>query len=132
MGVSIDLQVYTVSSLLDEIEKHVEESGGRREGALPPREWFTKVAEHFGVVDCGKFYVVWNDYYEDYNPANNFLQCVDDYYFPGHEEMDNTGNGYWNGFFPSCYRTESEGANSLEVLGDVFPEEFGYEGKFMQ
>lgn len=120
MGCSINLHVYPVASLLKDIEEFVEESGGRREGALPPREFFSKVADQFGEVADGKFYVVWNEYYEDYNPAINFLKIIQEYYFPN-QDTD---------FWADDYETISEGANAHEILSDLFEDEFGYEGKF--
>lgn len=131
MGVNISLHVHQVETLLNEIEEHIEKNGGYREGALPVREWFLKVAPEFGVVEGNKFLVVWNEYYEVYNPASNFLKVVDDYFFPNHEELgEESERGWWDGFWSSNYTTESEGVNSSEILAELFPEEFGYEGKF--
>jgi len=121
MGVSIDVHVYEVGRLLSDIEKYVEENGGYREGALPVRQWFLKVSPEFGAVADGKFYTLWNDYYEDYSAAAEFLSAVDMYYFP---EKDD-----WDTFWSDAYDT-IEGANASEVLSELFPEEFGYEGKF--
>lgn len=124
MGVSINLHVYDVPLLLADMDKYVADNGGLREGALPPRQFFDKIAEYFGPVVDGKFYVIWNEYYEEYNPASNFLSIVDRYYFP--EDEDD-----WD-FWSSAYSTESEGVSAKEVLSDVFEDEFGYKGKFSE
>lgn len=123
MGVSIDIHVYNLDTLLPDIEKHVEDNGGYREGAIPVRQWFLKVSPEFGIVADGKFYTLWNEYFEDYNAASQFLEAVDMYYFPERDEDEH------DGFWCSGYETVS-GANAHEVLESLFEDEFGEEGKF--
>lgn len=139
MGVSINLHIYPVESLVREIDQFVMEEGGYREGALPAREFLSKVGNEFGRLTTDEFLVVWNEYYEDYNPASNFLSAVDDYYFPerrDHDKEDRVpedykdGQGYYDTFWADTYTTCSEGANASEILEAVFPEEFGWDGKF--
>lgn len=131
MGVSIDIHIYNIGELLDEIETYVKKEGGYREGALPVRQWFTRVAPKFGVVEGDKFFLLWNEYYEEYNAATAFLNAVDRYYFPDRTE-DNApeDKGYWDTFFAHGYGYGVSGATTDEVLSELFPEEFGYEGKF--
>lgn len=123
MGVSIDIHVYPLGTLLNSIEKHVEDEGGYREGALPVRQWFMKVAPEFGVVADGKFYTLWSEVFEDYNAAAQFLNAVDRYYFPEYDEEK------YDTFWCDDYETAG-GANAQEVLRSLFEDEFGYEGKF--
>lgn len=138
MGVSINLHVYQRDRLVADILKFVKDEGGIREGALIPHDFLEKVGPEFGILTDKQFLVVWNEYYEDYNPCSNFLQAVDQYYFPGRDEdatppeeyTKATGREYYNTFWSSAYDTESEGANASEILGELFPDEFGYEGKF--
>lgn len=131
MGVSINLHVYKVDQLLNDIEEYLEHEGGRRPDSLPPRQWFMKVAESFGALENGKFFVVYNEYYEDYNPCSNFLQAVDKYYFPTRSEDEPPEeDGYWETFWSDSYETCSGGVNYLEALEILFEDEFGYEGKF--
>lgn len=139
MGVSINLRVYPLASLVDEIDKFVLEEGGYREGALSPTEFLIKVGDEFGRLTSDEFMVVWNEYYENYNPASNFLTAVDDYYFPerrdreegeGVPESYKNGQGYYDTFWTNKYTTYSEGANAADVLEGVFEDEFGYDGTF--
>lgn len=121
MGLSINIHIYPLGALLNAIEEHVEANGGYRQGALPVRQWFTKVAPEFGVVADGKFYTLWSEASEDYNAAAQFLMAVDMYYFPGEDLYDT--------FWSDDYEWAG-GANAGEVLGSLFEDEFGYEGKF--
>lgn len=138
MGISIDLHVYPRATLERDIEKFVVQEGGFREGAVPPERFLSLVGNHFGELTADEFYVIWNEYYEDYNPASNFLQAVQQYYFPDREPhavadeeyKQRTGREYYDDFYPNNYQTYSGGANADEVLGEVFEDEFGYEGKF--
>jgi hypothetical protein len=122
MGVSINAHVYDQAALVDEINSFVNNHGGIREGALLPDEWLEKVGNEYGLLIDGKFIVVWNEYHEDYNPATTFLGDVVKYYFP---ETDEDDYDFWS----SNYTTIDGGVE--DVLGSVFEEEFGYEGKFI-
>lgn len=130
MGVSINLHVYDKDRLVTEIDEYVKKEGGYREGAHRADSFLTLVADSFGLLTPTQFLVVWNEYYEDYNPASNFLNAVDKYYFPERNEDNALDGGWWESFWADSYSTCSGGANADEVLGDLFPEEFGYEGKF--
>jgi len=128
MGVSIGLHVYDKDRLVKDIDAHVRKNGGYREGAHRADSFLELVGPKFGVVTADKFMVVWNEYYEDYNPGSNFLSAVDDYYFPDHEKLgEESDDGYWDGFWSDAYSTKSEGATSSEVLEEVFPAEFDWE-----
>lgn len=136
MGVSINLHVYQVPPLVREIDKFVMEEGGYREGALSPHKFLSAVGDEFGRLTTDEFLVVWNEYYDNYNPAYNFIKAVDDYYFPERKEQDEVpesyknGQGYYDTFWGGDYEIYSEGANADEILEAVFPEEFGYDGTF--
>lgn len=131
MGVSIHGEAYNVFDVISQIVEHVENNGGRRENSLPPGEFFAKVAPSFGLIIGDTFVTVWNEYYDDYNPASELLSAVDDYYFPNHEELGKQSErGYWDRFWLDGGKSFGGGANALEVLGDLFEDEFGYEGKF--
>lgn len=120
MGVSINTHVYRVDRLLRSVEEFISENGGYREGALPAREFFMKVYNEFGAVDDNKFYVLWNEYYDEYSPASNFLIIIQEYYFPGQDTE----------FWSDDYDTLPGGVSYSEVLSELFEDEFGYEGKF--
>lgn len=128
MGVSINLHVYNKDRLVSDIDRYVVKNGGYREGAHRPDSFLELVGPEFGVVTADKFMVVWNEYYEEYNPASNFLEAVDHYYFPNHEQLgEESENGYWDTFWSDAYSTESEGNQALDVLETVFPAEFDWE-----
>lgn len=124
MGVSIDAHVYDQAKLVDEINSFVNNHGGVREGALLPDEWLEKVGNEYGLLIGGKFIVVWNEYYEEYNPASTFLNDVVKYYFPHNVRNEDYDYDFW----AASYSTIDGGVE--DVLGSLFPEEFGYEGKF--
>ena len=126
MGVSIHGDHIRVGEVIRQIDAYVKKNGGYREGALPADEFFDKVATDFGAVLDQHFVLVYNEYYEDYNPSYNFDRAVSLYYFPyvdldedydKHFDLENTT--YFGG-----------GANAEEVVSAVFEEEFGDEGKF--
>lgn len=126
MGVSIHGDAVKVSEVISQIENYVDKMGGVREGALNPVEFFEKAGPQFGIILDDHFVLVYNEYYEDYNPSYNFDRAVSLYYFPYvdvDEDYDKhfslTGTTYFGG-----------GANADEVISDLFEDEFGYEGKF--
>lgn len=131
MGVSIHGEAYKVSDVISQITAFVEENGGRREDALPPAQFFAKVAPEFGLIIGDTFVTVWNEYYDEYNAASNFHGAVDHYYFPNHEkDAEESERGYWDGFWLDGGKSFGGGANASEILGSLFEDEFGYEGKF--
>lgn len=126
MGVSIHGDAFEVSKVIAQIEDYVEKQGGLREGALNPVAFLEEAGPQFGIILGDHFVLVYNEYYEDYNPSYNFDRAVSIYYFP-HVDVDEDydkhfsleGGTYFGG-----------GANAEEVLSGLFEDEFGDEGKF--
>lgn len=113
MGVSIHGSAYDVASLLNEIEAWV---GDLPPGKIPVREFVRALLPHFGLVENGKFYTVWNEYYEEYNPAYEFGKAIAVYYRGVEDEYDE--------FYSSSYQMYSSGANAVEVLEEILGEEY--------
>jgi hypothetical protein len=125
MGVSIHGSAYSVDYLVVEINKFVVENGGYREGALDPRSLIHIIGPEFGLILGDKFITVQNEYYEDYNPDYEFTVAIREYYFPHYDrENDNLELSF------EQYIYFGGGASADEVLDNIFPDEFGYEGKF--
>jgi hypothetical protein len=125
MGVSIHGSAYSIDHLVVEINKFVTDNGGYREGALDPRSLIVIIGSKFGLILEDKFITVYNEYYEDYNPDYEFSAAIKEYYFPNHDSEDDSLELYFDE-----YIYFGGGANAGEVLGDIFEDEFGYEGKF--
>lgn len=75
MGVSISIHTYEIDKLLTGIEREVDYTG-----LIPPRELIPKIMDYFGTVEGNKFYVLWNEYYEQYNAGCNFIVLIQKYY----------------------------------------------------
>jgi hypothetical protein len=126
MGVSIHGSAYVLADVVDQIDKYVKENGGYRDNALSAYDFLHKVAPEFGAIIDSHFVTVYNEYYEDYNPAYEFTKAVSTYYFPYvdiDEDFDKSFDLKNSIYF-------SGGASADEVLDDLFEDEFGYEGKF--
>lgn len=90
MGVIIHGTYAEVDSLVLELEKSDEVRASIGNGKLPARELLELIMPHFGVVNGGKFFTVYNEYFEDYDPFSNFSSLVrryydildEDWYFP--------------------------------------------------
>lgn len=83
MGVSIDASIYDIPSAAVHMQqflyKHAEHR--RPEATMDPKDFILTVGPDFGVILDDKFVMVYNEYYEWYNPASNFNQAVNMYYF---------------------------------------------------
>ncbi len=83
MGVSINARIFNV----DDVVKHmnamlIEHSETRRpQATATPLEFLEKVGPSFGYYDGKIFVMVYNEYYEDYNPTSNFSNAVNMYYY---------------------------------------------------
>lgn len=119
MGVSIDLHIYNRDALVDDIHNYVIDNGGYREGAHRADSFLEVVGSEFGILTPTQFFVVWNEYYEEYNPGSNFLSAVTRYYFPRGDQDDT--------FWSSSYEIDEGGKTSDDVLEKIFPHEFGWE-----
>jgi hypothetical protein len=126
MGVSINGEAYRVDDVIKQIDTYVVSNGGFREGALSADEFFHTLADDFGIILGEHFALVYNEYYESYNPAYEFTKAVSSYYFP-YVDID---ENYNESFSLNNGTDFGEGANADEILSAVFEEEFGYEGKF--
>ena len=113
MGTNICLHVYDVSAVLEHMQEFIRVNNLDTEGKDKPGTFFFKTVRHFGVVHDGLFYVVWNEYYDEYNPASEWLGMVKTYY--GYKWTPESKE-----FWPP-YSTYSDGANALEVLEQEYP-----------
>lgn len=75
MGVSINAHVYDVKELVQNIE-HTK----TKATDLTPGQFLEKVAPEYGAILGDKFVVIWNDYFDEYNPAVKFLNIVGRYF----------------------------------------------------
>lgn len=104
MGMSINLESYDLNRLIKEIEK-VEERAGRPDRTT---EYFVvNILPEFGNVSYTAqaepvFITMWNEYYEDYNPASQMMRAVDLYF------------GVYDTYFG--FSVDTYGANAYEVL----------------
>lgn len=130
MGMNIHGSYVKAYAMVAEIHDFVVENGGYREGSISADEFFSKVSLEFGIMLDGYFVTVYNEYYSDsgYNPQAQFNQAVMRYYFPERGEEIEDGDLE---FYPDT-KSFGDGANAEEILDSLFPEEFGYEGKFSQ
>jgi hypothetical protein len=81
MGVSIDMHVFKVIDLIADIEKQLDkEKIEIPEDKLGPEELLELIMPKFGMVIGDKFYILWNEYYEEYNSASEILTFIRRYY----------------------------------------------------
>lgn len=115
MGILINGEKFSVSDLVNDLEARIGEPAGK----LAPKELLDKVMPAFGVVHEGYFFTVWNEYYEEGNPAWEFTKLVALYY----GLVDTCGDRSWS---PE-YESYSYGSNAYDVaesLGIELGEEY--------
>lgn len=83
MGASIDARVYHIDTVVGQMEAFLETHAEHRrpEATVEPADFIEKVMPNFGVVVGEHFVMVYNEYYEGYNPTSNFLHSAHTYYF---------------------------------------------------
>jgi len=111
MGVSINTHIYVYNQLVHDIRELVSEEPDRMPEGRSLDEFLQKVLPKFGNRFDGYFVTIWNEYYEDYNPASELMQAVGLYF---------NLSDVWLG----NYKTGVGGANAYEILTDVIGDEF--------
>ena len=77
MGLTIDGGIYSRQHAIEEIDEKIGDIGDK----LSPTDLLDKIIPRFGwVVDDDRFVIIWNEYYEDYNPGTEFLSFISRYY----------------------------------------------------
>lgn len=126
MGVSIDAEIYDIATMTEQFESFLaEHSAYRRENTVEPAVFLEKVMPNFGAVVGDKFVMVYNEYYEDYNPVLNFLESANTYYF-GTNDLSSLLNVYnyifdWMGGEDVTGGAEPLDVDSAAELGLDYP-----------
>lgn len=77
MGLSIDGGIYSRQNAINEINEKI----GDISDKLPPADLLDEIIPRFGwVADDDQFVIIWNEYYEGYNPGTEFLSFISRYY----------------------------------------------------
>lgn len=82
MGMTISLGVFNLDKLIEDIEKIEEQAGNPDRTA----EFFIdNILPEFGIISYTArtepvFITLWNEYYEDYNPAAQMMRAIDLYF----------------------------------------------------
>jgi hypothetical protein len=113
MGVSISVHEFDYDSLCNQFSEWVSDHGGFPEGRSLA-EFEDKILPAFGTRYGDKFLMLWNEYYEDYNAAIEFLIACSKYI--GHDEEDTP----WFDYERVC-----PGANADEVLSEILGDNYG-------
>lgn len=79
MGVSIHGTILDLQKLADTLRERLSETAADTK-FLEPSQFLATVAPFFGHVEGNTFYTIWNEYYDDYNPASNFMEIIERYY----------------------------------------------------
>lgn len=90
MGVSIDLHVYDLGAIQQQI-RNIAESIECPEGRTA--DYFIEnILPEFGFTADDKYITLWNEYYEGYNSGSELMSAVDMYF--GTEDTYLDGYGY--------------------------------------
>lgn len=119
MGVSIDVHVYDIPGLIKEVEEHVAKAKVDLTDKFTPDALLELIMPQFGRVVGNEFFTLWNEYYEDYSAATEFLCFIDGYY--GTEDF--YADGYET--FGSANRYEVAEELGIE-LSDVVDDDYDY------
>ena len=104
MGVNINASVYRTKDVIAQVERF-----NQRTDVEPPAVLLAKIMPEFGAVIGKRFVLIWNEYYDEYNPASEFLDFITRYY--GASEDDD--------FWLEGGATVTGGANADEVASEL-------------
>ena len=102
MGMSIHLNAYNYYALATTISDIADMANTEGRSA---QEFIDRVLPEFGVITGGKFVILYNEYYEEYNNCVEFWSAIDLYF--GIEDTYISDYDY------------IEGANAYEVLEEL-------------
>lgn len=108
MGVSIDTHTWTREGFRQALYDCL--GGEPGPDLMSINEFIEKVTPHFGTWYGDTYVCIWNEYYEECNPATQLLSFIRRYY--------NVEDAWLNG-----YDYGVSGASAGEVLEELFPDE---------
>ena len=88
MGVSINASVYRTKDVIAQVERF-----NQRTDVEPPAVLLAKIMPEFGAVIGKRFVLIWNEYYDEYNPASEFLDFITRYYGVNEDDFFWLGGG---------------------------------------